>query len=432
MTIYTVADTMTGLVESVMMIMLCDAFCNRKENFKSWVYIADIFVATALITLSNNIFKYSYLNVVFMIIILFAMTFAYEGKITHKAIVAVIDFAILTIMETVTVFTVAAILSIPIAQATDNPQYRLLGIIISKAASLILANAIRLKYKKSTVYRSASYWLLFFMSFFTSTTTGFLLFNFAYNLNKTSLYVYAAICSLGMLISSFFSVYLYEHLSIQAETIRNQQQYEQHLKMQLKHFDEMLVAQKQLKKFKHDFKNYVIGLQAYIDENNVPGANDYLEGMKEKFAPGISLIETGNPALDAMLSTKKAVAQSREIDVYTQIQIPENLPIEPIDLCVIFGNALDNAIEGCERAQSSNKKINIEMRYRGETLFCRISNTAPKPENYVLKTSKPDKKNHGFGLENIKTALAKYNSSPIVEYSDNTFVLKFTFFLNTL
>ena len=74
MTIYTVADTMTGLVESIMMIMLCDAFCNRKENFKSWVYIADIFVATALITLSNNIFKYSYLNVVFMIMILFAMT----------------------------------------------------------------------------------------------------------------------------------------------------------------------------------------------------------------------------------------------------------------------------------------------------------------------------------------------------------------------
>ena len=160
-----------------------------------------------------------------------------------------------------------------------------MGIIISKAASLILANAIRLKYKKSTVYRSASYWLLFFMSFFTSTTTGFLLFNFAYNLNKTSLYVYAAICSLGMLISSFFSVYLYEHLSIQAETIRNQQQYEQHLKMQLKHFDEMLVAQKQLKKFKHDFKNYVIGLQAYIDENNVPGANDYLEGMKKNLPP---------------------------------------------------------------------------------------------------------------------------------------------------
>ena len=65
---------------------------------------------------------------------------------------------------------------------------------------------------------------------------------------------------------------------------------------------------------------------------------------------------------------------------------------------------------------------------KDEAVFCKIINPAPKPKNSLLHTSKADKKNHGFGLENIRTALSKYNAVPGIERTDTEFVLKFVIF----
>lgn len=429
MTIYSVAEAFTCFVEASMMLILCDIFCKRKENLQIWVYAAEVIAASVLIGISNNLFKYDFLNVLMMMAILFAMTFTYDGSIFHKAIVAILYYAIIAIVEVATMFAITVVFDISVAVAVDNPKYRLLGIVLSKIFSLIFANAIRLKCKNGTVYRNVSYWILFFMLFFTSGATMFLLFKLTYSLNKTNMYIFAAICSFCLLANTFFALYLYEHMAMQAEIIRVQQQYEQNLKMELRHFDEMTVAQRQLKKFKHDFKNYVIGLGAYIDQNNVPGASEYLDSMKEKFAPGNTIIETGNPALDAMLSTKKAVANSKNIDFNTRIQIPENLNINSADLCVIFGNALDNAIEACERTKRADAVIDLDITYNANVLYCKIINTSPLPEENKRKTSKTDKFNHGFGLENIKTALSKYRSEPAITHIGDTFTLSFIVFI---
>ena len=103
--------------------------------------------------------------------------------------------------------------------------------------------------------------------------------------------------------------------------------------------------------------------------------------------------------------------------------------VDPIDICIIFGNALDNSIEACERINCKDRKISLTVICQDETVFCRIINTATKPKKLSLKTSKTDKKNHGFGLENIKTALAKYNSEPTILHTENEFTLKFVIFL---
>lgn len=223
-------------------------------------------------------------------------------------------------------------------------------------------------------------------------------------------------------------MYLYEHLAKQTETIRSQEQYELHLKAQLKHLDDILITQKQIKKFKHDFNNYSIGLKAYISESNFQGAINYISELEEKFNHGEDIVETGNTALDAILSTKIAIAESKGISVNTKIQIPEDISVEPIDICVIFGNALDNAIEACERSNMSHKQISVTIICRDEAVLCKVVNTTSKPESSVLGTSKQDKQNHGFGLENIKTALAKYNASPSIERTDEEFTLKFVIF----
>lgn len=429
MIIYTIANLLTGFIEALMMFMLCEAFFKRKPGMPLWAYVLGVLAITVIIDTSNIVFSYSILNGAIMICAFFALTFLYVTKPAIGIIIAVLNNAIAVTFEMVTMYTIILVFNITVTEAIDIPEYKLLGIILSKMLALIATNILRLKYKNRTVHNSASYWLMFFLTFVTSAATVLLIFELTYRTEKAKMYNFSVICSYGLLFSAFFVLYLYEHLSKQEETIRVQQQYEQNLKMELRHFDEMAVAQRQLKKFKHDFKNYVIGLGAYIDQNNVPGASEYLDSMKEKFAPGNTIIETGNPALDAMLSTKKAVADSKNIDFNTRIQIPENLNINSADLCVIFGNALDNAIEACERTKRADAVIDLDITYNANVLYCKIINTSPLPEENKRKTSKTDKFNHGFGLENIKTALSKYRSEPAITHFGDKFTLSFIVFI---
>lgn len=112
------------------------------------------------------------------------------------------------------------------------------------------------------------------------------------------------------------------------------------------------------------------------------------------------------------------------------MQIPERLPIAPEDICVIFGNAIDNAIEACERVTQEEKNITLTLVKKNEVVFCKLVNTAPFVQSEKRwKTSKEDVLNHGYGVTQIKRTLAKYNSSPSYLWEDGQVTLRFMFFI---
>ncbi|MBR3995060.1 MAG: GHKL domain-containing protein, partial [Clostridia bacterium] len=74
-----------------------------------------------------------------------------------------------------------------------------------------------------------------------------------------------------------------------------------------------------------------------------------------------------------------------------------------------------------------HKLINVSAIYDDCQLICKITNTALASTS-DLQTTKVDKVNHGFGLENIKQALSKYNHVLKIDQSDNKFVLSFVIF----
>lgn len=427
MTIFNLADILTGVIEAILMLILCNTFLIKRGNLSPWVYCVTIILVSVVINISNKIFNFGMLNVVVMILAFFVSSFLFKGRVKTRAIISVLQYLILIITEVIVLFLISIIFNATTAEVINTNSYRLLGIVVSKMFALLIINIIQNKYKRNR-YLNTPYWALFFLMLLSSVATMFLICKITYNFTDDYTYNLSMLCSFGLLFSTFFALYLYEHLTKQAETIQNQEQYEQHLKTQLKHLDEILITQKQIKKFKHDYKNFLIGLQAYFNNNDITGASNYMKKLGEKKIGNSSVIETGNIALDAILSTKIAIAESKKITVNTKIQIPEDMPIDPTDICVIFGNALDNAIEECGRMDTANKRIDITIICRDKAILCKIVNTAPKCKKCTFGTSKSDKQNHGFGLGNIKTALSKYNAEPTIERTDTKFILKFVIF----
>lgn len=131
---------------------------------------------------------------------------------------------------------------------------------------------------------------------------------------------------------------------------------------------------------------------------------------------------TGNLIVDIMLQKKCEYCRMQNIETKISLSVPEEEVIKNIDIIGILGNAFDNAIEACMRAENVQKEIEIYSEYVANFWMIRIGNTKNHKENPVKKqfrTRKKDKKSHGIGMKIIKETVKKYDGE-ITVYDEGT------------
>ena len=108
--------------------------------------------------------------------------------------------------------------------------------------------------------------------------------------------------------------------------------------------------------------------------------------------------------------------------------------MKPFDICGIFGNALDNAIEACRSAgKDTPLKINMNITRTPAFFLIKISNSC-RPDVDASKlfvdgevyTTKKDRSLHGIGTQNIKNAVESYGGMVKAKAADSVFELSIT------
>lgn len=133
-----------------------------------------------------------------------------------------------------------------------------------------------------------------------------------------------------------------------------------------------------------------------------------------------------NSVVNSVLTVKKVTAGDKGIETKIAVTIPETLQIAQIDLCSVFSNLLDNAIEACEQLPESEegKLISVKAALQAGFLIVKVENTkvnAVHKVNGMIKTSKRDKENHGYGLQLIRKIAEKYDGQVNVNFDENIF-----------
>ena len=432
MNIIDIAYALTAPVEAVVFFMMMDAIFERRRAFSIWQFAAGIVVLTAMIRMINSFLLFRVGNAFGMILaaVLVSLYFYRASWLKRVFVILFFWLLLLGVVEMLVLNVMCLIFGISATEVLTTPAYLLLGIIVSKALDLAVGYAFCMKNRMKIIEINKTYWLIFFLLFTSAVVTTFLILGMLSELNSSNYNIMAMVSCIGLYASTFLALYLYARSQQQNQIIRYQEQAEQQMQAQLKHMDEIILRQNELRAFRHDINNQLTALSGYLDAGDLAGSRQYLAGISDHFKSASPAINTGNNALDAILSAKRALAENHGIRFTSKLRVQENLPIAPEDLCIIFGNALDNAIEACDRLPAdAERTIALHLLQDAHTLTCIVTNTASSRRGASFVTSKADKAQHGFGLNNIREALDKYGVTPEITWEDGRFTLAFVFFI---
>lgn len=196
-------------------------------------------------------------------------------------------------------------------------------------------------------------------------------------------------------------------------------------------YQELLKSNEKNRQLLHDVKNHFLILSKYDKEGDLENIHNYLAELNEEFICSENKIWTGNKVLDFLLNQKKSIAEQKDIQFHILTTMALGLPFSMSELCSLFGNLLDNAIEACERMEGGNRWIQVKMNKREGLFFIEIENSVnvlPLEENGKLISMKTEKDVHGYGLKCVQRIVDKYEG--ILEYQMDTdkFQIDITFF----
>ena len=162
--------------------------------------------------------------------------------------------------------------------------------------------------------------------------------------------------------------------------------------------------------WRHDYHNHLQTIKAHLALNQLNEVQDYLLELEKDLSRVDSYVKSGNLMADAILNSKITIAENKKIKVNCKAEIPEQIMISDIDMCVILGNLLDNAIESCMKIEEDKRFIRIYISIIKNQLYISIQNSAKEDLSFDERQYISTKRgNHGLGMKRVKILIDKYN-----------------------
>ena len=195
-------------------------------------------------------------------------------------------------------------------------------------------------------------------------------------------------------------------------------------RMNRQYFESMEQQNFAIRRMKHDLTNHLQTLLVLSEEKRT----GYIEEMLGNTTLTQTLHYSGDTTVNVVLSAKEGIMRQKGIHFVPHIDITEELPFAKADICVLFANTLDNAIEACEKLSVEERRIEMEARL-GKGLFvvsvrnsCLGAGSQPL-EGKMPKTTKEDEKNHGLGLKSIYEITKRYGGNMELKMEEKEFEL---------
>ena len=181
-----------------------------------------------------------------------------------------------------------------------------------------------------------------------------------------------------------------------------------------KHCEEVQNMYRQTRGWRHDYHNHIQTMKAYLAMGNLNELDKYLNELDTDLTTVDTVIKTGNVMIDAILNSKISLAKTKDIAVDAKAIVPKELTssITEVDLSLIIGNLMDNAMEACMKIEEAEKRfIRVYIDILKGQLYIYVMNSATgrmKRSGRIYQSTK-NGEYHGFGLMRIDKVVDKYH-----------------------
>lgn len=171
----------------------------------------------------------------------------------------------------------------------------------------------------------------------------------------------------------------------------------------------------------HDIKHLITAMKAMRSNDEVI---HFAQELEDSIKPMELLQKTGNEVLDVLLCEKLQQCEQEQIRLVPYVDGQWLCFMNPIDLCILFGNAVDNAIDAVRPlTKPEERQIDIKVARIKKMVALRFHNHYQGIIHDQLRTSKADAENHGYGLANIRRIVENHHGSMQVDTANQKFIL---------
>lgn len=354
----------------------------------------------------------------------------YLGRVHIKVIATIFVVIFSFVTELLTALIFAIVFGDELQSVRENLMHLFLGGIVSKILLIMLVEVIiRFRIRNASKV-SLSSWILIISIPIISIILSII--SVYGPIIKNEFSSISVIFCLSIFYINMITFYLFDSIVIQVDENNQYKFREKQMLMQKDQYENIISGYNQIRKVRHDLLSHLITLDGYLKQNKKDEAVEYIHNLNSELSFSGGGIVSSNVVVDALINNRKSRAHDERIEFEVDIIIPNRLKINDMDLCIVMGNVLNNAIEACLRMKHEHekRKISIKMRYKKASLLIEINNSydistiKKRYERFVSSKRYRDKDEFGTGIENVKTIIDKFGGIYQTELKEKLFVVK--------
>lgn len=421
---------LADIIHFLTIFVVCDIFFgfNRKRVEHKWIML----ILTNGIVAGMSTFVYMYDNyfiitLVYMLTIFLSLFIIYKETIYTIVVTTIWTMFALSMLDTMgavlfDMFT--QILGINVDFLSNLPV-TILSIILICFVGKIYRKYASVTLKKVGIPNMIGFTILLMIDTFVVTAITVLHTDIDLLQTKTTYFVSIVLVIIGIFIQLASVILLFTQRNVYKE---KEELTDKYLNEQTLHYEYLENRERETKKFRHDLRSHMELISNLAKNHEYDKIDEYIEQMHERIDTFGNVITVQNSIVDAIINQYYARAEQSGVTMEVKGRFPVDCNIDTYDLCTIFSNVLSNALEAAR--ETEEKCISVECGYTDKSIIIIVKNSfdaQTKSGNAQWKTRKGNTDYHGYGLENIKDSVERYNGVFDIETDDNKFTVKILF-----
>lgn len=412
--IWTIAEHTATLIES----MIVGNFMVKYNGIKSEKYKLAVFLVISSLfatctTIFNFITAFEGIYSLAYIVLLFVSALIWlKGNIAEKLFSSIISIVLIALINMAVLTLFSSILDRNVSELiTDRNIFRCLILFITKFLYFLATYAVLGIKNKLENRLNLLEWIMIILIFLTTLIVGLFIFEFAFQFELSGIdHIFLNTAVISIVIINVITFYLFTMLNKRHNELLQFSKLQVQVAQQSKSLNDLKELSLEMRKIRHDMTKYLDITSNLISSGKSEEALRYLEKIQtEKIDHTFHPITTSSDVINALLNTKFSYCKKHGIDFVYQITANVSTFSE-MDLSVLLGNLLDNAIEAAEKCEQPFVRITIcESKAYLVVIVTNSIGASVLKENPNFKTTKKDQLHHGLGLLTVKDIVEKYD-----------------------